>query len=120
MTGVIFLQILSIAIKAGSFIYGIFASKSKAAPIIAALTPFILKAMKAAEEFFGDGNGQSKLVIAENMIETAVDAGLVVSAGGQKHTMEELKAAMPEIRDTITAVVTVIKGTNIESLQPSS
>jgi hypothetical protein len=105
------LSIFGLIFNLAPTLLGIFAAKSSVTPIVGALAPFIPKVMESAQVILSDQPGDVKAKAGIMALGTLVDAGVIVSAGGQKHTMEEFKVALPAIQETFTEIVNAVKVT---------
>ena len=102
--------ILSLLATVLPTILNLFASKSKETPIITALAPFVPTAMAAAQQILpGSGDGASRASAATALLAVLVQAGKVVSTGGQLHTMDEFEAALPVIGQLFTGIIDASK-----------
>ncbi len=110
------LSILEMIVGLGSQIFGIFAAKSKEAPVVGTLAPFAVKAMQEAENIFGSGNGAAKLQHVQTTLQEVVNAGLAVTTGGAQHTMQEFNTALPVITEAINGIVSLVNSVQTKSV----
>jgi hypothetical protein len=101
-------QALSLLAGFAPAIMQIFEPKSSATPIVTALAPLIPQAMAAAQQFGIGGTqaaGAQMAAAASSLLGVAVQAGTVLSKGGQAHTMDELAQAQPVINQIFTGII---------------
>lgn len=107
--GLAILGLLSALAGAIPAILNIFAKHSVATPIVTALAPVVPQAMAAAQAITVAPDGATKAAIATSVLAALVQAGKIVSTGGQLHTMQEFEAALPVIQQLFTDVMNVVK-----------
>ena len=96
-------KVVSVIMSIAPIVLNIFAPK--AVPIVTALGPSIAKAVAFAEALAGNQSGQARAIAAYAFLAGLVDAGAVLSSGGQKHTMEELQAAKAQLDELFTKII---------------